>query len=95
MNNIKKLYKGPENGTKFYNDYTRMVSEATSKSIHEEGPKIPKQMLEGLLVALVQVKAGNTSANLLNEIRQIIFPFYRAKEITERVYNQIMNSTKF
>ena len=52
-------------------------------------------MLEGLLVALVQVKAGNTSANLLNEIRQIIFPFYRAKEITERVYNKIMNSTKF
>ena len=95
MNNIKKLYKGPENGTKFYNDYTRMVSEATSKSIHEEGPKIPKQMLEGLLVALVQVKAGNTSANLLNEIRHIIFPFYRAKEITERVYNKIMNSTKF
>ena len=59
-----------------------MVSEATSKSIHEEGPKIPKQMLEGLLVALVQVKAGNTSANLLNEIRQIIFLFYRAKEIS-------------
>ena len=31
----------------------------------------PKQMLQRLLVALAQVKAGNTSENLLNEIRQI------------------------
>ena len=32
----------------------------------------PKQMLQRLPIALVQVKAGNTSENLLNEIRQII-----------------------
>ena len=29
----------------------------------------PKQMLERLPVALAQVKAGNNSGNLLNEIR--------------------------
>ena len=33
----------------------------------------PKQMLERLLVALAQVKTGNTSENLQNEIRQIIY----------------------
>ena len=33
----------------------------------------PKQMLQRLPIALVQVKAGNTSENLLNEIRQIIY----------------------
>ena len=38
-------------------------------------------MLRRLLLALAQVKAGNTSENLLNEIRQIIFPFYLAKQI--------------
>ena len=38
-------------------------------------------MLRRLLLALAQVKAGNTSENLLNEIRQIIFPFYQAKQI--------------
>ena len=33
----------------------------------------PKQMLQRWPVALAQIKAGNTSENLLNEIRQIIF----------------------
>ena len=42
----------------------------------------PKQMLQRLPVALAQVKAGNTSENLLHEIRQILYSLYRAKEIT-------------
>ena len=54
----------------------------------------PKQMLQRLITALAQVKAGNTSENLLNEIRQIIYSLYRAKEITKKVYNNIMNSIK-
>ena len=41
-------------------------------------------MLERLPTALAQVKAGNTSENLLNEIRQIIYSLYRAKEITKK-----------
>ena len=49
-------------------------------------------MLQRLLIALAQVKAGNTSENLLNEIRQIIYSLYWAKEITKKVYNNIMNS---
>ena len=49
----------------------------------------PKQMLQRLPVALVQVKAGNTSENLLKEIRQIIYVLYRAKNITEKVYNNV------
>ena len=43
-------------------------------------------------IALAQVKAGNISENLLNEICQIIYPFYWAKEITKKVYNNVMNS---
>ena len=54
----------------------------------------PKQMLQRLPIALAQVKAGNTPENLLNKIRQIIFSLYRAKEITENVFNNIMNSIK-
>ena len=67
---------------------------AKYRSIHGEGLKIltPEQMLQRLLMALAQVKAGNTSENLLNEIRQIIYSLYRAKEITKKVYNNIMNS---
>ena len=51
-------------------------------------------MLQRLPTALAQVKAGNTSENLLNKIRQIIYYLYRAKEITKKVYNNIMNSRK-
>ena len=38
-------------------------------------------MLQRLPIALAQVKAGNTSKNVLNEIKQIIYSFYQAKEI--------------
>ena len=51
-------------------------------------------MLQRLSIALAQVKAGNTSENLLDEIRQILYFLYRAKAMTEKVYNNIMNSIK-
>ena len=49
-------------------------------------------MLQRLPIALVQVKTGNTSENLLNEIRQVVYFLYQAKEITKKVNNNIMNS---
>ena len=52
----------------------------------------PKQMLQRLPIALAQVKAGNNSGNLLNEIRQIIYSLYQSKEITKKVYNNLMKS---
>ena len=51
-------------------------------------------MFQKLPIALTQVKASNTSESLLNEIRQIIYSLYRAKEITKKVYNNIMDSIK-
>ena len=42
----------------------------------------PKQMLQRLPIALAQVKAGNNSENLLNEIRQSIYSLYQSKVIT-------------
>ena len=52
----------------------------------------PKQMLQRLPIALVQVKAGNNSENLLSEIRQIIYSLHQSKEITKKVYNNLMKS---
>ena len=51
-------------------------------------------MLQRLPIAPAQAKTGNTSENFLNEIRQIIFSLYQAKEITKKVYNNIMNSIR-
>ena len=55
-----------------------MVFGAKDKPIHGEGLKIltPKQMLQRLPIALALVKTSNTSENLLNEIRQIIYSLY-------------------
>ena len=51
-------------------------------------------MFQRLPTDLAQVKAGNTCKNLLNEIRQLIYYFYRAREITKKAFNNIMNSVK-
>ena len=54
----------------------------------------PNQMLKRLPIALAQVKASNNSESLLNEIRQIVYSFYRSKEILKKVYNNIIKSIK-
>ena len=52
----------------------------------------PQQMLQRLPIALAQVKAGNNSENLLNEIRQIVYSLYQSKKITKKVCNNIIKS---
>ena len=61
-----------------------------------EGLKIltPNEMLKRLPIALAQIKAGYNSESLLNEIRQIVYSLYRSKEITKKVYNNIIKSLK-
>ena len=50
----------------------------TLKTTQGDGLKIltPKQILQRLSIALAQVKADNTSENILNEIRKIIYSLY-------------------
>ena len=75
-----------------YNDYAkdmpRNIFQSTQKGT---GLKIltRNQMLRRLPIALVQIKAGNNSESLLNEIRQIVYSLYRSKEITKKVYDII------
>ena len=78
-------------------EYTERVSEAKFRSKQKgTGLKIltPNQMLKRLPIALAQTKAGNNSESLLNEIRQIVYYLYRSKEITKKVYNNIIKSIK-
>ena len=75
-----------------------MILEAKKLAKEQEGTGLkiltPNQMLKRLPIALAQVKAGNNSESLLNEIRQIVYSLYRSKEITRKVYNNIINSIK-
>ena len=52
----------------------------------------PNQMLKKLPIALSQVKAGNNSESFLNEIRQVVYSLYQSKEISKKVYNNIIKS---
>ena len=75
-----------------FKEYSSIASETKCKIKYEVLKiLIPKQMLQRLPIVLAQ-KADNTSENLLNETRQIIYSLYQAKEITKKVYNSIMNS---
>ena len=88
------LYKARNEAITFFDDYSLMVSEAKNKTTKGTGLKIltPKQMLQRLPIALAQVKAGNNSENLLNETRQIVYSLYQSKEITKKIYNNIIKS---
>ena len=49
-------------------------------------------MLQRLPIALAQLKAGNNSEISLNEIRQIVYSMYQSKQITKKVYKNIIKS---
>ena len=50
----------------------------------------PKQMLQILPIALAKAKAGNTSENLLSEIRKITYSLHREKEVTKKQSNNVI-----
>ena len=79
-----------------FNNYPREKSRYIYKSRQGKRLKVltPKQMLQRLPIALAQIKAGNNSESLLNEIRQIVYSLYQSKEITKKVYNNIIKSIK-
>ena len=96
--NINILFNARDNAIKFYEDYSSMILEARKLSRKQEGEGLkiltPNQMLKRLPIALAQIKAGNTSERLLNEIRQNVYYLYRSKKITKMLYNNIINSIK-
>ena len=97
--NINLHFNTRDNAIKFIEDYGSMILEAKRLAKEEQeqtGLKIltPNQMLKRLPIALAQIKAGNNSESLLKEIRQIVYSLYRSKEITKKVYNNIINSIK-
>ena len=50
----------------------------------------PKHMLSRLPISLAQLKAGNNSEKLKNEIRQLLYSLYRSKNMTKQVYNNLI-----
>ena len=98
IKNVKNLCNSKQKIINLLNDNAKIRPEAIYKSKQnkttETGLKILtlKQMLQRLPVALAQVKVGNNSESLLNEIRQIVYSLYQSKQITQKVYNNIIKS---
>ena len=72
IQNVQIFFDLGEKIIDFFRDYSLLLPEAKHKAKYERGLKIltSKQMLQRIPIALAQVKAGNTSENLLNEIRK-------------------------
>ena len=86
------LYKARNEAIKFFDDYSSMMPEAKYRATKGTGLKIltPKKMIQRLPIAFAQVNAGNNSESLLNEIRKIVYSLHQSKQITKKVYNNII-----
>ena len=75
-------------------DIVEKILEFNKQNQQGQGLKIltPDQMLSRLPITLAQLKAGNNSQKLKNEIRQILYSFYRSKKLTKAICNHLINA---
>ena len=52
----------------------------------------PSKMLDRLLISLTQLKAGNNSEKLKNEIRQLLYSLYSSKKLTKTIYSNLIST---
>ena len=70
-----------------------MILKFNKQNQQGKGLKIltPNQMLSRLPITLAQLKAGNNSEKLKNEIRQLLYSLYGSKNMTKQMYNNLIN----
>ena len=51
----------------------------------------PNQMLSRLPISLSQLKPGNNSEKLKNEIKQLLHSLYRSKKLTKDIYKSLID----
>ena len=75
-------------------DVVEKVLEFNKQNQLGQGLKIPTpdQMLSRLPITLAQLKAGNNSQKLINEIRQLLYSSYRSKKLTKIIYKHLINA---
>ena len=96
LENLYKFWEGKEKVLDAFQSKIFSIKSKGAGILNPDHSKLkiltPKQMLQRLPIALAQVKAGNNSESLLNEIRQIVYSFCQSKQITKKVYNNIIKS---
>ena len=95
---LKEIIKSHDKKTDEQPDTTNMLGLESEESVAErrnqqgEGVKIltPNQLLSRLPISLAQLKAGNNSEKLKNEIRQLLYSLYRSKKLTKQIYKSLI-----
>ena len=74
-------------------DIVEKILEFNKQNQQGQGLKIltPDQMLSRLPITLAQLKAGNNSQKLKNEIRQLLYSLYRSKKLTKQLYKSLVD----
>ena len=77
------------------NEIVDIVGNIIEFNRHQQGQGLkiftPNQMLSRLPISLAQLKAGNNSEKLKNEIRQLLYSLYRSKKLTKEIYKSLIN----
>ena len=70
------------------------TKESAAQRQQGQGLKIlsPQQMITRLPILLAQLKAGNNSQKLKNEIRQFLYHLYRSKNLSKTIYNHLIST---
>ena len=91
---IKEMSKEEIEIEKPYNivKVVKKILDINKHSQEGKGIKIltPNQMLSKLPTTLAQLKVGNNSEKLKNEIRQLLNSLYRSKNMTKQLYNNLI-----
>ena len=74
-------------------DIVERTLELNSENQLGKGLKIPtpNQMLSRLPISLAQLKAGNNSEKLKNEIRQLLYSLYRLRKLPKQFYKSLID----
>ena len=75
-------------------DIVEKILELNDQNQEGKGLNIltPDQTLSGLPISLAQLKVGNDSEKLKNEIIQLLYSLYRSKKLSKRIYNNLINT---
>ena len=94
-NEIKKMSEDEIKIEKPYKivDIVEKILKFNEEKQEGKGLKIltPNQMLSRLPISLAQLKAGNNSEKLKNEIRQLLYSLYRSKKLTKQIYKSLID----
>ena len=100
LNRMKKVIKNVPENKKFMIEESEKIIDIVERIFYfnqldqsGQGLKIltRNQMLSRLPIYLAQLKAGNNSEKLKNEIVQLLYSLYRSKKLTRKLYKSLVD----